>query len=285
MSYINDIGPDDVGQKQSTKKPKVSIVAKKQKDGTYRDYFKSTDKNGKVHYRVVTDYRNHQVIEQPPQMTSYGKKKTMMKKIPHNLAQGIKKISNKHREYSIALDFERDLEQPERMVVLLGGKTETLLIPDFELGGHTHPHEETPYPSTTDLRNIKPLKPHFIVAGHTGKIIIFNLENQKQNKDWANRKTALKGGTRPVNQADVARITNRVKFKDDLEAKDMLYSELMDSKKGRDIFYDITGIKAYPYKDNTTIELKDDPTLEKRMPTIPSSYLEKYQKEVKKGGK
>lgn len=234
-------------------------------------------KKGKRTYRLVEDKRKAKLIKQPRAVKNYFPyQRTMEKEIPDNIAKGFKEMAKNPREYSIAVDFERKIEQPQRIAIIEGGKTETLRISDFELYGHTHPNEVTPGPSTADLRNMKYLTPEFIVAGKSGKIIILNIEDKQKYEKWREQKYHEKGATCPYNYSDYQRILRWKKYKNDKEAKNVSYFNLLGSKKGREMFFDITGVKVYPYRKTTKIETVDDPRLEKRMPSFPQRYLRKY---------
>jgi len=175
---------------------------------------------------------------------------TMVKEIPQNLIDGIKTlVKDQEHEYSINIDFERHLEAPEQMLIMKGGKTETVKIDDFELFGHTHPGHTSPIPSRADIENLHPLKPEFIVAQKTGKTIIMNIEDLKQWKKYRNREQSTNVNLR-----------------------------MADSKYGRDLIFRRTGVRIYPLTQPLKIEIIDDPHPEKKFPRVGSHYMEKWSK-------
>lgn len=177
---------------------------------------------------------------------------TMTKEIPQNLIEGVKKIAkDQDYEYSIDIDFERKEEVPQQMLITKGGKSETIKVGDFELFGHTHPHEPYPRPSNQDLRILQPLRPEFIVAGKTGKTILINIEDYNKWYIWKNGK----------NDISINTLSN------------------MDSKWGRERLFKLTGVQVYPMMKNIKIEMVNDPHYEKKFPRIPAPYMKKWHSE------
>lgn len=172
--------------------------------------------------------------------------RTMTKEIPPNLIEGVQKLAKDQKhEYSIDIDFERKEELPQQMLIMKGGRRETIKVGDFELFGHTHPDESFPYPSNQDLKILIPLKPEFIIAQKTGKTIILNIENYEKWQDWRY-------------------------YGADVNVRSVEYEE------GRKKIFNQTGVKVYPMMKNIKIELKDDPHYEKRFPRASKSTIEKW---------
>lgn len=172
--------------------------------------------------------------------------RTMTKEIPPNLIEGVQKLAkDQEYEYSIDIDFERKEETPQQMLVMRGGKRETTKIGDFELFGHTHPHEAYPYPSNIDLQNLAPLKPEFIIAQKTGKAILINIEDYKKWFNW--KYYGPKVDTR-----------------------------IIEFEQGRKKIFNKTGVMIYPMMKNIKIEMKDDPHYEKHFPRTSKDYLKKW---------
>ena len=243
------------------------------------EIFKYKDK---AYMRVFIDRRKDLEISQPEDVKkrTYNNK-TMKKTIPDNLAKGFKEIAKDKREHSIMVDFERNLDQPQRSAIIQGGPSETLKYKDFELFGHTHPGSRFPGPSTSDLRTMNYLEPEFIIAGATGKMIIVNIEDPIQYDRWKSRMVRIAGGTNPIIWERFDNYLKKEKYK---KITGLDYYMLSKSKEGRDLFFEETGVKVYPYKKNTTLEMKDDPHLEKkmpyyekRMPSVAPQYLKKWK--------
>lgn len=209
-------------------------------------------------------------IYQPYQIKRY--ESTMTKEIPDNIISSMKKLANNPREYSIGIDFERQLKQPQRMVVVQGGQSTTIKFPDFEMFGHTHPNSEYPIPSSGDLICLKPLMPEFIIAGKSGRTIILNIEDPKKYNKWLENRGQKDTSASPIDSSKLKKKFGIV----DYSFKYKYGSALLKDKKGREIFFKETGVRAYPYKKGSVVEMKDDPHLEKRVPTVPSSYSHLY---------
>jgi hypothetical protein len=277
-----------VGNKTYQFVPKHSKITNKKTvrmqtiNGVERPCFVYNYRRRKI-VQVVEDYRLGRVVNQPGYLKYKHSQPTMHKQIDDNLARGIKEIGKSKYEQSIALDFERNMVQPQRMVVMEGGKTETLKITDFELFGHTHPDWSEPIPSTGDLRNMNELEPEFLVAGKSGKIYIMSIEDGLKWKSWKSRMHNKKGASHPIPPERFNKLIEQDKYKYHFVQNDI--SSFTSTERGRELFYEETGIKLIPYRKPTTIELKDDPHLEKKVPTIPEYYLEKWKtKKSKKQG-
>lgn len=240
---------------------------------------KITRKGNKEYIQVVEDKRKIQRIKQSTKMKNwsynYYPTKTMEKELPHNIMEGIKEIGKDDYEHSIAIDFEREIYQPQRMAVVEGGKTQTIRIDDFEIYGHTHPGEDTPRPSIADLITMEYLEPDFIVAGKSGKIHIYNIENPGQYLKWKIQHPYEKGSN-PIHFGDIYKVLSDDKYRNKPGIGELTPYNYEQTKLGREMFFDITGVKIYPYKKGTIIEMKDDPHFEKRMPTVQPKYQEKY---------
>lgn len=231
--------------------------------------------HGKEIVRVVEDLRVGRIIQQSGYVKYSAREPTMEKTLDHNLIQGLKEVAKSDNEQSIALDFERNTWQPQRTVIMEGGKTQTLRIKDFEMFGHTHPNEIEPTPSTADLRSMKLLEPEFIVAGKTGKIYIMNIENKAKWEIWKARYYRQRPSAHPIPKDRFEKRIQEKPYKDHISK--WRYSDFTETELGRQLFYEETGIRLIPYKNPTTIEMKDDPHYEKEMPTVPASYLRKWQ--------
>lgn len=238
----------------------------------------------KEYIRIVEDQRKQGKIAQSDEIKEKRwLTETMVKKMPDNIMKGFKEIGKDTYEHSFMVDFERYLEQPQRVAIVKGGMAKTPKFQDFELFGHSHPNQRNPSPSLTDVRLMKTLEPEFIIAAFGGKTIFLNIENENEHSKWKERNVGRKGNTHPYEFHDVKRVLRRKKYQGDKEAqkfngdyqKSMFH--LLESKKGREIFLDITGVKVFPYKKNLTIELKDYLYLGKKMPNIPREDLSHYQ--------
>lgn len=234
---------------------------------------------GKEIVRVVQDLRLGRIIHQPGYLKYRQNQPTMQKEIDDNLIKGIKEIAKSENEQSIALDFERKLTQPQRMIIVEGGKTETLRINDFEMFGHTHPGHYEPIPSTGDLRNMKELEPEFIIAGKSGKIYIMYIDNVFKWNAWKARMHNRGGGSHPIPYERYERYLETDKYKGKGIRLWEYDSGFVSTELGRELFYEDTGVRLIPYKKPTTVELKDDPKLEKRVPSVPEYYLRKWKKQ------
>lgn len=178
--------------------------------------------------------------------------KPMAKGLPANLMESFKELASNSREYSIGLDFERELRNPQQIVAIQGAKDFTFHIgKDFEMFGHTHPNRSHPEPSTNDLLNLQYGRPEFIVAGKKRgnikskfKAIIMNLEDEQKYREWKKDPKAL------------------IRF-------DLGY------KRDRDRFFEETGVRIYPYRKGMKVQLIDDPKLEKGFPFFQEEALEK----------
>ena len=163
--------------------------------------------------------------------------KSMTKELPIDVMQSAKALAKNEREYSIGIDFERELKNPQQIVAIQGAKTFTWhLNEDFEFFGHTHPNLSEPHPSKNG-------RPEFIVAGKSGKTIIVNIENDNIYRKWKREKYP------------------------------MSYSWFdLNKKENRDRFFEFTGVKVYPYRKGMKVKLIDDPKLEKSFP-----FFSEYQ--------
>jgi len=202
-------------------------------------------------------------------------KMTMRKKFRTEVANSFRELAKGKNEYSIAIDFERRYKNPERMVLLRGGKGETQKVSDFEMFGHTHPDRALARPSHVDLQGISKGNPEFIVAGKkawnesTNQIMILQLKDQRKYNEWSTKMRF--DGTK----------------KQQKEQEDRFYSEDLwrsnfARKKDRDIFLEKTGIDIRPYKNNMMLEMQNDPIKEKRVPTINYGRLTRWQRNTKK---
>ena len=202
-------------------------------------------------------------------------KKTIVVNLRPNLVSAIRDIAKSSNEYSIGVDFQRYGKVNERMFLMRCGKWDTIKFDNFEMFGHTHPKDVKPMPSASDLMNMRPFIPEFIVAGKSGKIMIFNVEDINRFSYWR-RKNAHKGINDVAFDLDKLRI-NIDQLKD---SKGMIKPKyrnyLLCDIKGRDAFYRETGVRAYPYKKGIKIEIKDVLKVRKSIPNIPKEDLEFY---------
>lgn len=241
-------------------------------------WVKVLKKNGKTYMTMLTDRRKEQAVYTSDIMQKTNPhQKTMVKTIPPEMANSFKELAKNEREYSIAMDFERRDQVPQRVAAFQGGKAQTVKIEDFELYGHTHPDEVWVAPSLADIRNLKELEPEFLIAGDSGKMIIMTIEDPVRYHIWHSQFKNYLGGTNPIRQSRYNEIIKNDTRFSDLKPSD--YYTLLGTKKGRDLFFNETGVRIYPYRKETTIELKDDPKYEKTMPSIPQPYLKKYHSE------
>jgi hypothetical protein len=170
------------------------------------------------------------------------------------LIETVTSLGKAKKEYSIGIDFERELEQPERIVGIQGGTDFTFkLNEDFEMYGHTHPDREVAKPSKKDLLSLEPGRPEFIVAGETGDAIIMEIGNENAYRFWK-------------------------KFPS-------YWSSQYDFSTAEDInrFYRNTGIKITPYRKGMKIRMIDDPRREKSFPFYTTSQLERISKDTLEG--
>lgn len=238
-------------------------------------------KRGNVSVKVVEDKRKVQRIEQSRKVKlRYPYRRTMEKELPDNLAKGVKEIGKDEYEHSIAIDFERDLKQPQRMAVVEGGKAETLKINDFEIYGHSHPDAAYPRPSNADIRNLRYLKPEFIIAGKTGRIQLYNIEDPQQYEKWKQTHDYVPNAN-AITYDDLYKLSRRKKYKNLPDLYKIYPYNYSETELGREMFFDITGIKIYPYRKGTVIEMQDDPIYEKTMPSVPQHYQRKYHEQRK----
>jgi len=195
---------------------------------------------------------------------------TMTKEFPDNIAKGVKGLAEGDREQSIAIDFERTLYQPQRLAVVEGSRTSSIKIDDFEIFGHTHPNSTWVMPSTNDLLLMNYKEPEFIVAGSSGKMMFFNVEDPNKMAKWLEESEEKglfksKDGSYPISSETLSKKYGR------------LSRSLLEDKEGREIFFQETGVRAYPYKKGMKIEMRDDPHLEKRMPSVSQRLLYKWK--------
>jgi hypothetical protein len=249
--------------------------------GNDRTVFCYRDENGKLRtkilFRMGGDKRTTTIVNQPKSIRRSAR--TMFRPLFSNIMKSFSQIGKSKNEYSIAVDLERFLAQPERIAIVKGGKTETMKIADFEFFGHTHPGERIPRPSTGDLRNMRALEPEFIVAGNTGTIHIYNVENRSSYSRWLKRKTKSGLHESSITQQEIQRTAKRKKYKNNPEVREIHQWNWEKTKLGRDMFFDITGVRIYTVKPTTNIELKDDPHPEtKQMPGLSKETLERYHK-------
>ena len=212
--------------------------------GPYKQIKKWIDPHNRRHTKLIMITQKRNVRDM------YPFQKTMTKEIPQNLIDSIKTlVKNEDYEYSIDVDFERHLETPEQMLIMKGGKKQTLKHGDFEFFGHSHPNQNIPYPSNIDLRGLIPLKPEFLMA-KSGKAIIMNIEDIKV---WKKYKESNK---------DVS-------------------TNWTETQYGRDRMFKQTGVRIYPFVKPLKIEVKDDPHKEKTFPRASSYYLSEWHSEDK----
>lgn len=179
------------------------------------------------------------------------KKDTMKKTLPNSIMKSAEGLAENAREYSIGIDFERELEQPQQILGIQGGTDFTFhLQDDFEMYGHTHPDTEEPIPSKNDLINLSPGRPEFLVAGNSGKSIIMQIGNENIYRQF---------------KEDAREYSNVYDYKK--------YN--LNTKKGRVGFLKEYGVRILPYKKGTKITILNDPHLEKRFPFFNYEQLQR----------
>ena len=158
-------------------------------------YLHNVDRKGDRHYALTLDGQKHiDAFDHLYKDVEIPKYQSMEKVISPEIINSIKQLAKNRREYSIGLDFERELKNPQQIVAIQGAETFTYhLHDDFEMFGHTHPSVENPIPSKNDLLNMKIGRPEFIVSGKTGKAIIMNIENDASYRDWKKYPYSLSG--------------------------------------------------------------------------------------------
>lgn len=217
-------------------------------------HYKGTSK--KYHHYGLTLYGGRQIngFEDLYKYVEIPNYKSMEKEFPHDIMQSIRALAKNRREYSIGLDFERGLKNPQQIVSVQGAESFTYHIGgDFEMFGHTHPGVKNPYPSRKDLITLKVGRPEFIVAGKTGKAIIMNVENDTWHRYW--KETSYSSPT-----------WNDISKKED-----------------RDEYFRQTGVRIYPYRKGMKVKLLDDPKFEKAFPFFNEPDLAKiHASEIEK---
>ena len=173
---------------------------------------------------------------------------SMIKTLPAEIMNSTKELAKSEREYTIGIDFERELKMPQEIVALQGADTFTWRLKDIEFYGHTHPYEEKPGPSKNDLINMIFGRPEFIVAGNTGKTIILNIEDDNKYQKW----------------------------KRDPESMTYFMFDI-DQDKDREGLFNSTGVRAYPYEKGMKLKLIDDPKFEKPFPKFENWQLSKIK--------
>lgn len=209
-------------------------------------------------------------------------KSTMRKKLKQNIVKGIQEIGKTDVEYSYAIDFERELKTPERILITKGGKLSTQYLPDFELFGHSHPRDSWITPSLADIATLGNTKEgsHFLSVSpskkNKGKFIIYNIKNKKKYKTFMKnmREKAIYEANGGYNFW--------VTFIRDLN--------LDSSAKDRKFYFGLTGIKVLPYKEDMMIEVANDSPKIKKLDSDDRSskyyyQLGKRKRKKKKGRK
>ncbi len=200
-------------------------------------YLHNVDRKGDRYYALTLDGDRHiNTFDHLYKDVQIPKYQSMVKVISPEIMNSVKQLAKSRREYSIGLDFERELKNPQQIVAIQGAETFTYhLYDDFEMFGHTHPSRENANPSKNDLLNMRVGKPEFIVAGKTGKAIIMNIENEASYREWK---------------------------------KDPYFPSWLNlnKKEDRDKYFRDTGVRIYPYKKGMKVTLIDDPRLEKGFP-------------------
>jgi len=284
---FNDIGPNDLTSEEieRIKKEHIGfqndknaiIDTKYDKNYNKRLIVKWKDESGEVHENLV--YDRIRQISVPQEIDKEGKK-TMVKRIPDNAMKGFKEVSKQDHEYSIAIDFERKLEQPERIVLIKGGKISTMKVDDFELFGHTHPNQDKVWPSTGDVQNMNPLKPEFIIAGNSGKIAFFTIIDKDKWQNWKREKKDPYSP--PLTTEDILELqaSNQYPYANNPDAMEITPYDYGETPIGRQMFEDTTGVRMIPYHKEFIMEIKDDGTEEHKYVPQPSKHLlKKYHHE------
>lgn len=179
------------------------------------------------------------------------------RELPHAVIEAARSLAanEEGREYSVAIDFEREEVSPERIVAMKGAKSFTYKIDDFELFGHTHPSHEKALPSKIDIINMKYGVPEIIVAGKSGDTIVLSIKDLKQfNK--------LK--KKPENFSYY--MYNYMDFENPVHKKD---------------FLKMTGVEVRPYEKGMKIRMIDDLKREKSVPDLNKTALSNITKNIR----
>ena len=216
-------------------------------------------------------------------------KKFMKKELSKREIEAFMKLAESSDEKSFALDFERYLNNPERIAITKGGRSSTMKLDDFELFGHSHPliSKNQKMPSITDLRNMKTLYPEFLIAydqyglDKTPEMYFFLVEDVEKYDAWTIRKMHTDPKTEhPLSDFELSSEKAKLKaFEKNGKKKEIIDSITMntifESEEGRTIFYNLTGVKIIPYDPTNCgvkLELPDDPRREYAL--IPSASKE-----------
>lgn len=264
-------------------KPNECVMVKRHENNTVNEYILWFDEQGEVHRRFYREHpisapKESEILKQPEK----GDRKTMVKEFPENIKKSFAAMAkNQNRELSFMLDYERPETQPQRTATLQGGEESTVGNIDFELFGHSHPGDEVPSASTGDLYNMRLLYPDFIMSGDTGKVFFYNIENKDKFVEWKKNRTELirlgkLSNAFPIDSSEINYLLSLPEYKDKPQAKKVTHENYYKTKVGQQMFFDITGVKIYT-KVPKIIEIRDDPTLEKQMPSISRHQLKKFQ--------
>jgi len=201
-------------------------------------------------------------------------KKFMQKELHKPEIEAFMKLAESTDEKSFALDFERYLNNPERIAITKGGRSSTMKLADFELSGHSHPfvQKSQKTPSVGDIRNMKLLYPEFIITydeygvEKTNEIYFLLIEDVEKYDAWTVRKSPRDKHDSPISDVELSSEKAKLKaFEKNAKKKQRIDSitmdTLFDSEEGRYIFYNVTGVKIYPYDPTiygVRFELPDD---------------------------
>jgi len=247
-----------------------------------------------------TRFRATLYLEQPDKFKkSLPFTKFMKKDLDRNEIEAFEKLANSPYEKSYAVDFERYLVHPERYAITKGGTSNTMKIGDFELFGHSHPCDRRSQrlPSAIDLKNMQAFKPEFIITRdqfgpnwNNTELYFFNIEDLQKYDAWKERYKDAGSNegsiTDLVIATEIAKLFAKEKDpKKKEELRKINEDNLFDSEIGRNIFFEKTGVKIYPYDkamSRVNLELLDDPRPEYAViPKASTESLKKWQSHLK----
>lgn len=207
------------------------------------------------------------------------KPKTIIVKIQPNVIRSFKAIATDDKEHSIGIDFQRKGKVPERFFVMEGGRIETVKFNLFDMFGHTHPMDKHPTPSASDIMNMQPFVPEFLISGISKEMIILNVEDLQRYGKWSNQ-NLHKGINDEVFDLDEVSVLLTKSLRDkNGSIKGKYYKYLLNDQYGREVFFKVTGVRVYPYRRGMLIEIKDQPKYNKKVPTISKSDLKVYHRQ------
>lgn len=200
---------------------------------------------------------------------------TMIKELPHNYMKAISEISKSKKESSFCIDFKRlkyeDGLSEHQLTVIEGTEinapSESSFHSHCSMHGHTHPNEDIPLPSYRDL-DIQSCHPKFIVGGNNGTIMFFNVEDKDKHIKYLKNMHRIEEKFKLIRKEsgvdyDIRLPSINVRKIYEKYGRDFMEkygygiygNNLLKDKRGRDVFFDQTGVRVYPYKKGMKIEL------------------------------